>query len=761
MQRTFQIKNLDCAACAAELQEELEAIEGIGEPSVDFINQRVSLSYADQNALKKAIDTISHFEEVEIVENRRVIQIKNLDCAACAAELQEELEAIEGIGEPSVDFINQRVSLSYADQNALKKAIDTISHFEEVEIVDGGTAAAEKKERHLKELISIAVSALFFIPAFVLDLIGGVNEWLLLGLYLCAFAAAGWSVIYSVVKNIGKAFKTLRFGTLLDENLLMLIAAIGAFAIGQEMEGAIVMLLYQIGEYLQAIAVGSSRGAITKLMELKSESAILLEGDSQREVAPEELRAGDCILIRKGDKVPADCVLTDEATELDTKSLTGESYLREIVRGEEMLAGCVNEGNAVKAEVLRPSSESAVAKILNMVENSATKKAKPEKFITKFARVYTPVVVLIALIVAVLPPLILGMNDSARWSNWISRALNFLVISCPCALIISVPLTYFSGVGTLARYGVLAKGAVYLDMLAKVKVAVFDKTGTLTKGRFSIAKINGERRTVELAAAVEKNSSHPLAQAFAEIQTSLSVTDCAEVAGMGLSAVSEGKRVLVGSARLMREYGVPFEEASSSSSVVYVAEDGKLVGSIEIEDALREEAGTVLADLKAGGIEKTAVLTGDSRARAVQALKGLPIDEIHADLLPGQKIECAQKLKNDGKMMYVGDGINDTPVMAESDISVSMGALGSDAAIEASDLVLAGDNLNALPKALKGAKKTRAIVTQNIVFSIAVKVALMVLSLVGLIPLWAAVLGDVGVMLLAVLNSLRMRAKIK
>lgn len=689
---------------------------------------------------------------------KKIIRIANLDCAGCAAELQEELEKIKGVEEVSVDFVGQRVDLTYTAQEGLDKALYTISHFEEVKIVDGN--APRKKESRLKEILSIAISVVLFAPALVLELLAE-NEWAVLGLYLGAFVAAGWSVVWSVAKNCVKAFRGgFHPGVLLDENLLMLIAAAGAFALGQNMEGAIVMLLYQIGELLQSIAVGSSRGAIEKLMELKSDSAILLEGESRREVSPEELKEGDLILLRKGDKLPADCILCEGATALDTKSITGESYLREVSAGEEMLAGCVNEGSAVKARVLRPTSESAVAKILALVENSTAKKAKPEKFITRFARIYTPVVVLIALIVAVLPPMIVDLHSGAVWSAWVGRALNFLVISCPCALIISVPLTYFSGVGSLARCGVLVKGAVYLDALAKVKTAAFDKTGTLTEGKFSVSKVNGER-AFALAAAVEKNSSHPLAQAFAGAETPFFATGTEEISGMGLSAVVEGKPVLVGSERLMREKGIPFEPVQTLSSVVYVAEDGKFVGSVEIEDKLKADAKESLSALKETGISRIAVLTGDTEERARAVLKDLPVDEICAGLLPDQKPERAKKLKETGALLYVGDGINDTPVMAESDISASMGALGSDAAIEASDLVLASDSLSALPKAVKGAKKTGKIVAENIVFSIAVKVALMALSLFGLIPLWAAVLGDVGVMLLAVLNSMRMRARIR
>lgn len=685
---------------------------------------------------------------------KKVIKIRNLDCAACAAELQEELAGLEGVSEVSVDFVGQRVTLSHEGDQALERAIRHISSFEEVEIVDGN--APQKKERHLKELLSIAVSAAFFIPALVLHLIGGY-DWIAFGLFLASFAAAGWSVVLSVGRNLVRAFRNgFHPGVLLDENLLMLIAAVGAFAIRQDMEGAIVMLLYQIGEYLQGLAVGSSRGAITRLMSLKSDSAIRLTDGEQQEVDPEDLRPGDVILLRRGDKVPADCRLLDESASLDTKSMTGESYLKEVRKGGEMLSGCVNEGNAVRAEVLRPVSESAVAKILELVENSASQKAKPEKFITRFSRWYTPIVVLIAVIVAVVPPLFQNYN----FGEWIVPALNFLVISCPCALIISVPLTYFSGVGTLARYGVLAKGAVYLDNLAAVKTAAFDKTGTLTEGKFTVGKINGQDRVLQLAAAVERASSHPLAQAFEGVDCP-AAERVEELAGRGLKGFVNGKTVLVGSYKLMREQGIVCEEVHSAALVVYVAEDGAFLGSVEIEDRLRPEAKKALEGLKRAGVGTIAVLTGDTKARAQAALAGLPVDEICSELLPQEKPERAQQLRRGGKLMYVGDGINDTPVMTVSDVSVAMGGLGSDAAIEASDFVLATDNLNALPKAVKGAKKTKKIVIENIVFSIAIKVVLMILSLLGLLPLWIAVFGDTGVMLLAVLNSMRMRAKIK
>lgn len=689
---------------------------------------------------------------------KKVIKIANLDCAACAAELQEELQAIGGIQEPSVDFVGQRVSLEYENEEALQKAVYAISHFEEVEIVDGN--APKKKERHLKEIISLITALLFFIPALVLELLGGYNEWIAFGLFMAAFFAAGWSVVWKVIVNFPRMFRGgFHPSVLLDENLLMTVASAGAFAILESMEGAIVMILYQIGELLQAIAVGSSRGAIEKLASLKSDSAVLVKGDFQTEVDPEQLRPGDIILLRKGDRVSADCRLLGAGT-FDTKSVTGEAYYKEASAGDEIFAGCLNAGGAVKAEVLRPASESAVSKILDLVENSAAKKAKPEKFITKFARIYTPIVVAVAVLIAVLPPLFLGMNDGAIWQTWLYRALDVLVISCPCALVISVPLTYFAGVGTLARHGILTKGAVYLDELAKVDRVAFDKTGTLTEGKFSVAAVEGGERVLVLAAGAERASSHPLAQAFAGCDAK-AAESAEELEGRGIRAVIDGKEVLVGNLRLMRESGVEVVPKESAHLVVYVAEAGKFLGTVEIEDALRQDAATALSELKKAGVEHVSVLTGDTRARAEYVLQPLSVDEICSDLLPEQKAECARTLKASGKLLYVGDGVNDTPVMAESDVSVAMGGLGSDAAIEASDFVLATDRLTALPKAVKGAKKTRRIVAQNIVFSIVIKVALMALSVAGLLPLWAAVLGDTGVMLLAVLNSMRMRARLK
>ncbi len=686
----------------------------------------------------------------------KVIRIQNLDCANCAAELSERLAGIEGVGHAEADLINQRVVLDYESEAALGRAVDLISHFEEVVIVDGN--APRKKERHVKEVISIVLAVVFFVPAFVLTLYSkelyGREFWVGFAFFLASALAAGWDVLYQAVRNFAGMFRGgFHPSVFLDEHFLMTVAAVGAFAIGEYAEGALVMILYQIGELLQTIAVGSSRNAIASLAALQGNSALRVgENGETEEVDAALLAVGDVIRLRKGDMAPADCRLLEGETSLDTKSLTGESYLSEVRAGDEVLAGCVNAGGAVDAEVVRPMSESAVQKILDLVENSSSRKAKPEKFITRFARIYTPVVVLLAVLVAVFPPLF----DNFDFALWVGRALNFLVISCPCALIISVPLTYFAGVGTLARMGVLTKGASYVDLLAQVKIAAFDKTGTLTEGRFAVVGVSGGKRVAMIAAGAEKNSSHPIAEAFADMDA-LSVENCEEIAGMGISCSVDGKRVLVGSARLLERFSVPPLPYAGEGLAVYVAEDGVCCGYVELADRLRGEAKESLEALRRAGVEKCYVLTGDTEARAQATLSEVGADGIFAGLMPEEKPQRALALAKEGKFMYVGDGINDTPVMASADVAVAMGGLASDAAIEASDFVLASNDLRTLAKAMRTAKKTRRVVLENIVCSIAVKVALMAVSLFGLLPLWAAVLGDVGVMLLAVCNALRMR----
>ncbi|MDE7439189.1 MAG: cadmium-translocating P-type ATPase, partial [Clostridia bacterium] len=523
--------------------------------------------------------------------------------------------------------------------------------------------------------------------------------------------------------------------------------------------GVAVMLLYQIGELLQAIAVGSSRRSISALMDLKSETATIIENGAQRTVSPDELKVGDIIMIKAGEKVPADCKIVKGATSLDMKSLNGEPVPRDVSVGDEILSGSINLSGVIEAEVLREYKNSAVAKILELVENSTAKKSKPEKFITKFAKYYTPAVCLAAaIVVGLVPTIICAVNSAFVWAtyaNWIYKALGFLVISCPCALVISVPLSYFGGIGRCAKFGILVKGSTCLDELALATVAAFDKTGTITEGAFFIKGYTDEK-TLNLAAAAEKFSSHPIAAAFGEVNSDVKITDAEELTGRGIKCVADGKVLLCGNAKLMEENGVEYTKKDSPSTLIYVAHGGKYLGVIEIDDKVKEDVKEALLALKAGGITRTVMLTGDSADRAAIIANEAGLDGYKAALLPDDKLIEAEKLKEGGKLLYVGDGINDAPVMTAADCAVSMGTVGSDAAIEASDIVLVSDKISLIPKGRKIAKGTRSIVKQNIICSLLVKVAIMALDIaIPAFPLIISVVADVGVMLAAVLNAMR------
>ena len=765
MKKSIQIEGLDCAACAAELEEALAKIEGVSSVSVSFVNQKINVEYDREETLGRVIDYANHFEEVKVVDGcaeneKKVLHIENLDCPVCAEALQADLQKIKGVTFVSVDYVTQTITLSVSDENAIARVIKKANAFEEVRVLDGGMYES-KKDLRLKEWLLIGISTLFFIGGFLLEKLG-VGTIAFVFRYVCyaiAYFTVGYPVLISTAKNIVK-------GRIFDENFLMTVASVGAIAIGETSESVLVMLLYQLGELLQSIAVGASRRSVTKLMELKSESATLLADGEQKIVKPEELQVGDTLLIKAGDRIPADGILISERATLDTKSLTGEAEPRVYKKGDEILSGCINVGGMYEMKVSRPYEDSAVNKILDMVENAAAGKAAPEKFITKFARVYTPIVCCLALALAIFAPLFHGLivdklfyfKDVARW---VRSALTFLVISCPCALIISVPLTYFSGIGVCAKKGMLVKGATYLDVLAKTKVMAFDKTGTLTEGNFAVRSVNAVGATKEellsLIAAVERGSTHPIAKAFSEVKTSYKVENLQEVAGEGLSAEVDGAKVLVGNEKLLQDKRIEPQKKESNYTVIHVAKDGKYLGYVEVGDGLRNEAKVAVAELKKLGIEELVILTGDNLSRANKMANEVGMVEVKAELLPGDKLKEAEKLKRKGILTYVGDGINDAPVMATADCAVSMGKLGSAAAVEASDLVLISDELTALPNAVKIARKTRLIVVQNILFSIVMKVAFMVLGILGILPLWLAVFADVGVMLLAVLNSFRVR----
>ncbi len=806
MNKVIKISGLDCANCARELEEELEKISGVSSVRVDFMGMKVFFE-GEESALEKVISCCNNFEEVKVVEEGehehnheqhdhehgehscccghdhndhdhhdhdhcghdhdhhehtasegKKIKIANLCCANCARELEEILNGIDGV-EAVVDFMNMNVVLKTADTSSYDKAVYEISHFEDVKIVDGKPAKVNPFKEHLKAVVSIIVAAVFFIPALVFDLANFGDGFKIAG-YVCysvAYIAAGWSVLLTTVKNVAK-------GKIFDENFLMTVASLGAIGLGIAtgdgfMEGAAVMILYQIGELLQAIAVGSSRRSISALMDLKSETATLLKDGEQIIVSPEDLTVGDIIIIKAGEKVPVDAKIVKGKTSLDTKSLTGESMPRDVAEGDEMLSGSININAVVEAEVVRKYEDSAVSKILELVENSTAKKAKSEKFISKFAKYYTPAVVAAALLIASIVPTIIcavqGAFGWATYSDWIYKALSLLVISCPCALVISVPLTYFSGIGRCAKFGILVKGSTSLDELAKATVAAFDKTGTLTEGSFEVVRYTSEE-ALKLAACAEKYSSHPIAAAFAQIESEYVAENVEEIAGRGIKCLVNSKALLCGNAEMLKEAGVDFQALDSASTTVYVALDGAYVGVIEIDDKIKEDAKQAIAELKKQGINHTVMLTGDSARRAESVAQKVGVDEYKAALLPDEKLEQAKALKGKGGLVYVGDGINDAPVMTVANCAVSMGKVGSDAAIEASDLVLVSDSLSNLPKAKKISKGTRRIVFENIIGSLIVKFGIMALDIaIAGFPMIVAIFADVGVMLLAVLNALR------
>ena len=769
MTKKYKIEGLDCANCARELEEELNKIEGVSSATVDFIGGKVILD-CDDSATERALYCCNHFEDAKIVgevggevaktedTGGKKIKIANLCCANCARELEEELNKLEGVS-ATVDFMNMTVILKADSTAAYEKAVYCITHFEDVKIVDGAEKKKSVFKENLTDIIAVIISAVFFIPAVVLDFmhLGGAVVYVTYALYGVAFLAAGYTVLWNTARNIIK-------GKVFDENFLMTLAAVGAIVLGVTtgdglFEGVAVMLLYRVGELLQSVAVGSSRRSITRLMDLKSDTATLIRGEERLVVSPESLVVGDKILIRAGEKVPVDCRICEGETSLDMKSLNGEAVPREVKTGDELLSGAINITGAIECEVLREYKNSAVAKILELVENSTAKKAKPEKFITKFAKYYTPIVVIAALLVAgLVPTIICAVNGAFVWAtygDWIYKALSFLVISCPCALVISVPLSYFGGIGRCAKFGILVKGSTCIDQLAKAYVAAFDKTGTLTEGVFAV-KSSSSKQALELAACAEKYSSHPIAVAFKDVETPYVAKDVKEVAGRGVLCVADGKTLLCGNAKLLEDSGVKFTPAESVSTLVYVALDGAYVGVIEIDDRVKDGAKQALEELKKTGIGGVYMLTGDNKPRAEAVAEELGLDGEYAQLLPDEKLETAKALKEKGGLIYAGDGINDAPVMTVADCAVSMGQVGSDAAIEASDVVLVSDNLSLLPKARRVAKGTRRIVIQNIVGSLIVKFAIMALSIaIPTFPLIASIFADVGVMLIAVCNALR------
>jgi Cd2+/Zn2+-exporting ATPase len=603
-----------------------------------------------------------------------------------------------------------------------------------------------------KLLWRLIISAIFFVSAIIIN-----DSQLKLIMYIISYILAGGDVVKRAIENI-------KNGQVFDENFLMSVASIGAFFIGEAPEGVGVMLFYQIGEMLQSYAVGQSRRSISSLMDIRPDYANVLRNGEVLTIPPEEVEIGEIIVIKAGERVPLDGIVVEGNSMLDTSALTGESLPREVITGSELLSGCINMNGLLNAKVTKSYSESTVNKILELVENASSRKSKSEKFITRFARVYTPVVVVIAVVLAIIPPLII---KGATFNEWIYRSLAFLVVSCPCALVTSVPLSFFGGIGGASRNGILVKGSNYLESLAKTEIIVFDKTGTLTKGVFKVQKIHSEKikpeELLKLAAYAESYSNHPISLSLKEAYKKdidiEKISQVEEISGHGVSAVVENIKILAGNDKLMEKFKIPYNKETSEGTLVHIAADGEYAGYILIADKIKDDAFEAVSDLKKHNINDIVMLTGDSESVAINTARELGIDRVYAGLLPADKVEKVEELISQKSkkvtLMFVGDGINDAPVLARADVGVAMGALGSDAAIEAADVVIMTDEPSKIAKAIEIAKNTIKIAYQNVIFAISVKVIILVLSTLGLASLWAAVFADVGVTFIAVLNAMR------
>ena len=579
-----------------------------------------------------------------------------------------------------------------------------------------------------------------------------------IGWFLAAYLVAGWPVLKAAGQNLVK-------GQLFDENFLMSLATLGALAIKQWPEAVAVMLFYAVGDFFEDIAVSQSRRSISDLLDLRPETARLwLDDQTSRIVAPEDVKIGDLLIVKPGEKIPLDGIVTSGSSYLNTAALTGETKPVLAEKGANVLSGMIVVNGTIRIRVEKTFSDSTVSKILDMVENASSQKTNVENFITRFSRIYTPAVVLAAVVLAIVPPLLFGQP----WMTWIYRALDFLVISCPCALVISVPLSYFSGIGAASKNGILVKGSNFLEALKQVDTIVFDKTGTLTKGQFSVVDVAPvkipAKQLLHLAAVAEQSSPHPIAQAL--VKSDMAPTDSSsldsveELIGRGVSAIYQGKKLLVGNAKLMQEQHAADFKASSNplGTMVYVAYDGQYVGSLTVADTLKDDSVSAIKKLKSLGIKKIVMLTGDNQATALAVAKQLGISEFKADLLPQDKLTIVKEYQGqtNGKVAFVGDGLNDTPVLAGSDVGISMGALGSDAAIEASDVVLMHDDPSAIPQVIEIAQKTKRIAMENIVFALTIKAIFLILAAIGIATMWEAVFADVGVTIIAIINSLRL-----
>ena len=694
------------------------------------------------------------------MENKEELQLtlEGLNCANCARKIEEKVGKMEGVKESNLNFttttLNVKLERKVKEEHAIneiKKIVEALEPHVKVEKKVSGKTNIQKAKFEVKPTLIIGTIL------YLIAVIGDFKGALALILFVASYLLIGGKVVLTAIKNIAR-------GQLFDENFLMTVATIGAFSISEYPEAVAVMLFYEIGETIQGYAVNKSRSSISSLMDIRADYANIIIDGKEKKVSPETVKVEDIILVKPGEKIPLDGIVVEGESFVDTSALTGESVPRKIAVNDEILSGGINTNGVLKVKVTKKFGESTVSRILEMVENAANKKANTEKFITKFAKVYTPIVVALAILIAVVPSIFI---KDALFSTWLYRALVFLVVSCPCALVVSVPLGFFAGIGGASKKGVLVKGSNYLELLKDLETVVFDKTGTLTEGVFTVTEINTnniqKEKLIEVAAMAESFSNHPIAISIIkeygkEIDKEV-IEEYEEIAGHGIKAVINNEEILIGNAKLMNQFNISYNEVDSIGTVVYCAINGEFKGSIVISDKIKENAAEALINLKAAGVKKTVMLTGDNKKTAEKVGEKVNIDEVHSELLPLGKVKEVEKLlkasNKNGRLAFVGDGVNDAPVLARADIGIAMGGIGSDAAIEAADVVLMKDDINALVDAINVSKKTNKILWQNIIFALGIKVIVMVLGTFGIANMWTAVFADVGVTIIAIINSTR------
>ncbi len=772
------LEGLGCANCAAKIEAQTQSLEGVNSATVDFVSKKLTIEAVNKKEFGKILGEVTAIinklePDVKIIDtdknkgNNTTIMLEGLGCANCAAKIETEVSKLEDVKFASVDFVSKKLTLETNTGINISSLNETIEGIvkkiePDVKVVfEGNTSKANTKENddddednNKKEIARLIIGG----AIFAVGMIFNFQNWLELTLFLISYIIVGGPVVLKAIKGIAR-------GQVFSEHFLMSVATIGAFFIGEYPEGVAVMMFYLVGELFQDLAVGNSRKSISALMDIRPDYANLKIGDEIKKVSPEEVNIGDIIVVKPGEKVPLDGKVLDGTSMVDTAALTGESIPRELVPGSDALSGFINKNGVLTVEVTKDFGESTVSKILDLVQNASSRKAPTEQFITKFARYYTPVVVFGALALAIIPPLVV---PGATFSEWIYRALVFLVVSCPCALVISIPLGFFGGIGGASKRGILVKGSNYLEALNNVEMVVFDKTGTLTKGVFEVVEVNAQidytdDELIEYAAYAESHSSHPIALSILKVYKKeidfSKIDDYKEIAGHGLSVKLADKEVLAGNAKLMVSENIKYQEIETIGTVVHIAINKKYAGNIVISDEVKEDSAEAIKGLKALGVGKIVMLTGDIKAVGEKIGKQLGLDEVYSELLPADKVEKIESLEakksHRGKIVFVGDGINDAPVLARADIGMAMGGLGSDAAIEAADIVIMTDEPSKIVTAIKVAKRTRNIVMQNIVFALGVKAIFLVLGAAGVASMWEAVFADMGVAIIAILNAMR------